>query len=267
MDIVQQFINKIPSYIKDKLLLQKSKSLMQTLAKTLKPSTIQTYISEIRSKLKILIKDQEKISRLFAVLRISDEEQEKIKNKAKFHTTKHIRKSKVDVYIENFKKKLYSYYNFHDLTVFLLVVSGRRTIEILKLGLFEKSEKEGHVFFSGSAKLKTKEDEKYEIPLLVDPEYFLKTFKYYRYSYQQTDTNQKTTIKYAATIRSRVRKLFGDELTSHDLRRSYAALCFDKFKPKLDRFYYYQKILGHYDGWINTTSCYLNIDVINSETL
>jgi len=134
----------------------------------------------------------------------------------------------------------------------LLLVSGRRTIEIMKTGSLEcfesedeKEDVEYKAIFSGQAK--SSNTKPYQIPLLAPVEKVKLALAAVRQAYplQNKDNNDINAV-YSKTINKMCKAMFG--LGAHELRAVYAHMCqlsFNKGPRKMSVSGYISKTLGH----------------------
>ena len=164
-----------------------------------------------------------------------------------------------------------------DLTIFIAMASGRRAIEILKTGSFEKSKK-NHVFFKGQAKTKTRDDAgSFIIPSLVSPKKLMDTHERLRsildkevfYDKNFNDlTNDEINGATAGRLNNKVKSIFdGDEFVFKDLRALYAKQASAKYHdPKKESLaVFYSSILGHSEKDIATQLSYQGLVVSDEE--
>lgn len=159
----------------------------------------------------------------------------------------------------------------------LIVVTGRRPIEILLTGNFKKVRKPDaslfdgtvkkrfSVLFSGQAKTKGAENaqnEAYEIPTLIDPSLIVDAFKYLRRRYncegltpQQVGNRAwKELGKYA---KARYRDRDGLAIKPSELRAAYATIAYERLAPmKTSWNAYTARILGHSTNDLVTSFSY-----------
>lgn len=215
----------------------------------------------------------------FYYMRTSDSVKDRYKDYADEHLTeKHtsiitVYKSQVHQIIEDCLTDTQA--DYETIAVGLSLATGRRAIEILKLGAFKKSSK-NYLIFSGQAKTKGSNaaQDNYKIPVLADTKIIQEAFNRLRdqinkatYSdipfkdLSNTDVNQMTAHK----MNKEVKRLFSDEeRTFKDCRAIYAIMAKELFmQPKKHtEEQFYSMILGHseddkstqlsYKGFITT---------------
>jgi len=166
------------------------------------------------------------------------------------------------------------------LTIALLIVSGRRRGEILKTGTFDilPTTKKGHVTFDGQLKLKKRhlfDDAKpYDIPILISPTSFIKAHDVlveqlndHQVTYLNSvgeevtepvrngdrydvEHNDAVSQKYNKALKSNVVSLFEEpEMTPHMMRGIYTEIAYDKFRNDGEsRSNFRTRVLGQASG-------------------
>lgn len=130
----------------------------------------------------------------------------------------------------------------------LILVTGRRTIEIMKTGdiyLGEGHSKTGYVaMFTGQAKRGLKDDEAYEIPLLA-PFYMVRAaLDVVRLTDTSGMSSAEVNTKYSRNLLNYLRKRC--DLNPHRLRDVYAMMAFSLLpQKKMSLIGFVSKILGH----------------------
>lgn len=261
MDLINAFLDRIklePTMIKP----EEAMKLMEELRENnLKESTIQSYLTEVRKQINQHIDNDYIRTQLLSILRIPKIEQERLKTRAKNKEIKHIQTTKIDEFIENFLKKGTKTASFSEFTTFLLLTSGRRVYEIVKIGNFRIHK--NTLLFSGSAKLKGKPDIEYEVPCLIDPKKFINLFRKYRKIFDSSQlSSREINAKYAMPLSRFVKKTFGNNITVHDLRRAYSSIAYEKFATKAKKQDFVRDILGHSEDPKNSTTYhYMNMEL------
>src|SRR5690606_32717663 len=135
----------------------------------------------------------------------------------------------------------------------LLLVTGRRTIEIMKTASFEDyrsdDQKEENVEYKAvfSGQTKTPEAKSYLIPLLAPVEKVKLALAAVRHAYPFADRNNSSVnAAYSKTINKMCQTLFGR--SAHELRAVYAHMCQESFNrgpKKMPISGYISKTLGH----------------------
>jgi len=173
-----------------------------------------------------------------------------------------------------------------DLTIFIALASGRRCIEVLKVGGFAPVD-EAHVLFSGQAKTKSREaGGEYVIPILVNEGVFFEAFDRLRVQLDRLSfcgmkiselDNDRINSSVAQRLNKYVRLFLGEpvdnlvggsRLTFKSLRAIYIKLAalkwHDAGAESVEIFY--SRVLGHCDKDILTQASYKGI-VLDSEPL
>lgn len=115
----------------------------------------------------------------------------------------------------------------------LLVVSGRRTAEILSgNSLFEPGCTVQSTIFTGQ--LKTHLSHSYEIPLLCSYADFRDAYEYLKHL-APTLESSSVNAKYASNLGYWSLRIFGKGVTPHDLRRLYATYVYEVYGYRDDR--------------------------------
>jgi hypothetical protein len=162
---------------------------------------------------------------------------------------------------EQWKSKDYA-----DLTLALMWFTGRRPIEILKLGGFKKSG-EKQVLFSGQAKTKGRESVPYDIPVWYDSSVICEMLARVRKLKDfREDTEDRVNGRSSATLNTRVKKILKiKNIEAYDLRRSYGVYTELLINNNKDtRSKYIGKILGHAEQDLNTARSYDTV-IVNTE--
>lgn len=200
-------------------------------------------------------------------------EKSKINRKYKHSNQKIVNKARIDQILN----ELGDSKHWIDLTIFIAMASGRRSIEILKTGSFRKSKKDC-VFFEGQAKTKTRDDAgSFIIPSLVSPKKLMDTHDRLRaildkevfYDKGFNDlTNDEINGATAGRLNNKVKSIFdGDKFVFKDLRALYAKQASTKYHdPKKETIaVFYSSILGHAENDIATQLSYQGLVVSDEE--
>ncbi len=182
--------------------------------------------------------------------------------------------------ILNSNTKLNNIKNIAHLSFALSAVSGRRMIEIIKIGKFKIINKNYKIEFKGQAKIKNKK--KYNIYLLCKPKLFIKKInkirnnkilkkiinnikkkknKYLSKNYQISNYLSNTFNKISKSFFNNEKRTF------KDTRSIYSRICFEKWFTKdkkwkkYDEDMFFYKILGHNN--INSQLYYKQFKLIN----
>lgn len=140
--------------------------------------------------------------------------------------------------------------NMFQLACALSLCSGRRMIEIFKLGSFERYDRtERGALFRGQAKKGGgKYEESYPIPLLTTYDEFMENLTALREAKPcEGMENSEVNMKYSNSCNSAVKKfLKGQAHKFHDLRMIYGVMCYHMALPHTWSLnYFISSILGH----------------------
>jgi len=151
----------------------------------------------------------------------------------------------------------------------LLLLTGRRPVEILNTGALAPSQARNMVKFSGQAKTRgaaSARTEPYDIPVLAKPAMVLGAFEKLRSALDKSDPDRGRCpgrgarrgdyLSYQAARNFADKQ--GNPARPKDLRAMYAAICYSRFCPRkvsLNAFYSY--ILGHSELDFGTGLSYL----------
>jgi len=166
-----------------------------------------------------------------------------------------------------------------DLAIFIALASGRRMIEVVKVGNFEPVDNY-HVLFSGQAKMKTRDDATpYKMPILVDESVFFEAFYKLRAELEKVKFcgslvkdlhNDKVNASLAQRLNKYVRQFLGDpddnlnkvsRLTFKSLRAIYANMAAKRFHDTAEMSIevFYSNLLGHGAEDVLTQTSYKGI--------
>jgi len=107
-----------------------------------------------------------------------------------------------------------------DLALYLLLVSGRRTNELINAKFFRGKHKK-HIKIIGLSKSKINSC---EFPILISRQRFMKLINYF----QNLDVNKNT---FSVLLNRRIKKLLGQKWTAHKLRKVYAKYLYKYNNP------------------------------------
>jgi hypothetical protein len=138
-----------------------------------------------------------------------------------------------------------------ELTGALLLLTGRRSVEVLKTGTFAPSTTRRSVVFGGQAKRRELEATDYTIPVLADPKLVLAAIDVLR-TREDTSaiTNQQVNGRYSKYLGRAVARRFADNdgvaLIPMELRKVYATTAYAWYCPSaISMNAYFARILGH----------------------
>lgn len=145
--------------------------------------------------------------------------------------------------------------NFLRITAGLLLITGRRPIEIVKTGqfTFPKTGRRTHIVFDGQAKTKEREQPAYRIPVLAERDLIKLALGNLRRSRQygefQSIDNDAIHTRISPDLNGVVKRHYGLLWSPKKLRALYAAYCYAKFAPvHYDEIVYMGEVLGHGHG-------------------
>jgi hypothetical protein len=145
----------------------------------------------------------------------------------------------------------------------VVALTGRRPIEVIKIGEFTPAEHENHVTFYGQAKLRGREDTPNEIPIIGStPKDIIETVKLIRFQRDYTDRdNDSINNSTALTLNSMLRKHFGNQdIDMRTLRTLYAIVLdkefYEKYGSNVSKPLYLAKALGHAEDDVKTQTHY-----------
>lgn len=140
----------------------------------------------------------------------------------------------------------------HRALLALMLCTGRRPIEICKLGNFASTKKgvEGLCQFSGQAKKKYGEKPgTYDIPVLfVKPHQVIDTINDLRSKLGDVNklTETQINVRMSGESSNEARELLkNDQIVLYTARAIYATICYERSHTELDRDSYISSILGH----------------------
>jgi len=125
-------------------------------------------------------------------------------------------------------------YNWKEVALAMCLLTGRRTIEVLKTGNF-KPLKGKYMLFSGQAK--TKKQASFVIPVLTSPSKISKAVKHLRelknfQKHHKQDVNKIANMPLKRACVKHLKGFISKDATTHDLRRVYTRICVDKILPE-----------------------------------
>lgn len=156
--------------------------------------------------------------------------------------------------------------HYADICCGLGLLTGRRPIEILYYGSFDREyKKSGHMLFSGQAKGKMLMKDAYSIPVLGGQQKIIDAFEKLRElkTFDKGVTSKGINNRTAATLNKHMERVYKrDDLKFYDLRSIYARMCFDKFDTgKVSQGKYFARILGHGEKDVFTARSYEGFQV------
>lgn len=136
-----------------------------------------------------------------------------------------------------------------DLAAAVSVLTGRRMVEVFKMGCFEKVAKNNRAaLFSGQAK-SDGDTSAYVIPLLCEFSTLAKGLDRLRRMKPSEDlTNAEVNARWSGRCNAAARRLLGEGRRFHDLREAYAVITFNLSLPHAWSLnFWVSRMLGHSD--------------------
>ena len=157
--------------------------------------------------------------------------------------------------------------HYADICCGLGLLTGRRPIELLYYGSFDRESKKAyHLQFSGQAKGKIRVIDTYSIPVLGGQQKIIDALEKLRNlkSFDKNVTTKGINNRTAATLNKHMERIYKrDDLKFYDLRSIYAAMCFEKFDTgKMAQGKYFARILGHGEHDVFTSRSYEGFKVV-----
>ena len=149
----------------------------------------------------------------------------------------------------------------------LMLLTGRRSVEILKTGTFEKVQsKKNEVLFSGQAKKRGENSQPYKIPILCAPNLVISALEWLRGEKHEllSITEKQLNTKCAAplnTYSKQFQSWLGNGCTPHDLRKAYAAIAYGQTNKRDSFRGFAAKVLGHNSDNELTTETYFKYTI------
>lgn len=161
--------------------------------------------------------------------------------------------------------------DYRNVAIAIAIVTGRRMAEIMAVGRFELSYKEGYLHFSGQSKTRgstvANSTEIFDIPVLADPAIILKGIWYLEEGGYRLETTDDVNKKYSKSLSRKMvewSEFAGVQMEFKSLRALYGSVCFQRFAvhPKKESSYL-SEILGHGEKDITTSFSYMIWNVID----
>lgn len=234
--------------------------------------TVKTYLTEYRAAIKTTFGED---STLLRFLRISKAKTAKIKREYKNKIQKRTEEGALQEITNpqeliTLGRDLIKESSYLKVSLGLMLLTGRRTIEVLKTGsLHPISKKSFEVVFEGQAKKGDKESLPYKIPTLAPAKELISALNWLRETKGELLelTEKQVSSKCARNLNNLCGVLFFDTLgsnsTPHDLRKAYAALAYEQSGKKESFRIFAAKILGHSSDSTETTETYFKYQITN----
>jgi hypothetical protein len=150
--------------------------------------------------------------------------------------------------------------DWHDKVLLIMLATGRRLIEVLKLSHDPLKNKSGDLVWFNLAK--GRKDPVYAPLLFIDYDELLKAWILVRKNVKSTGTNKEITNRYNAALNNRVKELLPALKGTHGLRAVYGKTATETKKPReMDSVLYLNKILGHHEDTLETALYYKKINL------
>lgn len=168
-----------------------------------------------------------------------------------------------------FAKGLLESSSYLKVSLGLMLLTGRRSVEILKTGTFERVQrqsKKNEVLFSGQAKKRGENSQPYKIPILCAPNLVISALEWLRGEKHEllSITEKELNSKCAAPLNSYAKSFavwLGGGCTPHDLRKAYAAIAYGQTNKKDSFRGFAAKVLGHNSDSELTTETYFKYTI------
>lgn len=239
---------------------EQCKALIEYLKSKYVLSTVRGVLTHYRKLAK------KELINLDAYLSISKAENNKIeKAYTKKIATQHknlVQIKDMDGLINKAIEVLESSVNPYELTAAVCLLSGRRMVEVVKVGrFFNHNYTIYQLKFKGQAKKKDDDKESFAIPTLCHKDLIKSAVKTIREKLQPEKlTNNQVNRKFETSVNMTTNKLFNAFLgrcTCHSLRKAYATICEYKYKhSKQSTNSYLAEILGHSENDLTTSNSY-----------
>jgi hypothetical protein len=152
----------------------------------------------------------------------------------------------------NLAKSLLDSSSYIDIGLGLMLLTGRRPVEVFKTGNFTDDPTPYHVVFSGQAKTRDREEgqQPYSIPVFAEPTTIIHALAKLRSLRDFSNSSERDIHnRVSKTLNERFKKTFGPFLPESKpthLRSLYATLAYEAFAPEGHYFpSYAADILGH----------------------
>lgn len=268
---VSNFVLKISSLSNKNEQIKATVEMRKNLESELKDTTVRGYLTAYRSAIKDHFGEN---CHLLKFLRLRKEKSTKIVNeyseKIRVRTEQNelLIKIKEHQSLVELATELLSSDSYLRVSLGLMLVSGRRSIEILKTACFEPVQrKKFEVVFCGQVKLKERKEVPYKIPLLAPATTVIKALQFVRSQRPEFSqlTDKELNSKCAKNLNDLCKLLFsewlGNDCSPHDLRKAYAAITYYNAGKKGSFKTFASNVLGHSEGNELTTYTYFKYTI------
>lgn len=167
----------------------------------------------------------------------------------------------------DFAKGLLESSSYLKVTLGLQLLTGRRTVEILKIGTFHKiPHSKNSLLFEGQAKKKGENFPPYKVPILCPPNTVISALEWLRNEKKDFAalTEKQINSKCGKTLNDYCKQFsfwLGTDCTPHDLRKAYAAITYGQSNKKESFRGWAANILGHSADGELTTETYFKYTI------
>lgn len=267
---VQNFIQSVKAQPNKNEQISLAVGMRTDLEKQLKDTTVRGYLTAYRKAVKSEFGEN---SHLLKFLKLRKAKGEKIVKRYKNEIQKRTEQNDLitipnHLELIDFANTLLQSESYLKVSLGLMLVSGRRSIEILKTAKFNAvPRKKFNVVFEGQAKLKERLELPYTIPLLAPAKSVLAALEYVRKQRPEFTslTDKQLNSKCGKALNSTCKLLFkewlGTECSPHDLRKAYAAISYHNTAKKESFRTFAAKVLGHSETNELTTETYFKYTI------
>lgn len=267
---VTNFVQSVKAATNKKEQITLTVGMRKALEQGLQDTTVRGYLTAYR---KAVTLEFGETTHLLKYLRLPKAKGQRIKSKYQAEIqsrTENNELTPIPNHLEliNFACSLLESESYLKVALGLMLVAGRRSIEILKTAKFTTvPRKSFEVVFEGQAKLKDKIEVPYTIPILAPAKAVIKALEYIREQKKEfaTLTDKELNKKCGNSLNKTCKRLFelwlGGECSPHDLRKAYAAICYHNTNKKNSFRGFASKILGHNSDSDLTTETYFKYTI------
>ena len=266
---VQKFVQSLKAETSTSERVKICSNTKKELLKNHTPASAKTYLTSYR---KGLVNGIGVNKHLLSFLRIPKAQSEKIKNDDRKKIQKRTEINDLHTIpnpskLIDLAKELIKGESYLKVGLGLMLLTGRRTTEILKTAIFYKVEnKVFEVVFEGQTKKGDGVNLPYKIPILAPAKEILKALEFIR---KERDfsllTNSQVNTKTANSLNEYTKQLFniwlGVDCTPHDLRKAYITLAYEQSDKKESFRGFAEKFLGHSENSELTTETYFKYTI------
>ena len=149
--------------------------------------------------------------------------------------------------------------DWHDKVLLIMLATGRRLIEVLKVANNPIKHKDGLAWLNLA---KGRREPVYAPLLFINFEELIKAWKLVRNNVNSSGENKEITNRYNAALNNRVKELLPGLRGTHGLRALYGKAATETKKPRnMDSVLYLNRILGHNENQLETALYYKKINL------